>query len=42
MLSRMFMDEDVHDFMLVREAKRIEIELATRLQQIIYQLHPIR
>uniref|UniRef100_A0A914C2I6 MATH domain-containing protein n=1 Tax=Acrobeloides nanus TaxID=290746 RepID=A0A914C2I6_9BILA len=41
MLSRMFMDEDVHDFMLVREAKRIEIELATRLQHIIYQLHPI-
>uniref|UniRef100_A0A1I8B5S5 MATH domain-containing protein n=1 Tax=Meloidogyne hapla TaxID=6305 RepID=A0A1I8B5S5_MELHA len=38
-LQRSFIEEDPHDYILLRELKQQEIMLSTRLNSILYQLH---
>jgi hypothetical protein len=41
-LQRSFLEDDPHDYMLLRELKQQELMLATRLNSILFQLHQAR
>lgn len=41
-LQHPFIEEDPHDYILLRELKQQEIMLSTRLNSILYQLHQAR
>lgn len=41
-IQRLFLEDDPHDYMLLRELKQAEMVLATRLNSIMYQMHQAR
>ena len=41
-MQRSFLEDDPHDYMLLRELKQQELMLATRLNSILFQLHQAR
>uniref|UniRef100_A0A914HA21 MATH domain-containing protein n=1 Tax=Globodera rostochiensis TaxID=31243 RepID=A0A914HA21_GLORO len=38
-IQRLFLEDDPHDYMLLKELKQTEMVLATRLNSIMYQMH---